>query len=555
MRILVAMLILLSPAYASPQASNSKGPVNPYECLDTSAVRGEGLKAIRTRVRDMLDRNPQDALSLCKVAELMKKTGDSRAREYYEKAIRAAPGEPAYELFLADYLRNFRGARHPLFPEAEHHYYEGLRKFNELGSKQAVDEETGRRIERGLVALYQEDGLPVLHWKSNPVSAGDSIERPFMFFSTINRYAQSTTDVDRIDDVRGFTSEALFSSTLRANQPLSRLELERMARTKATVETSSHFRFRYKGAPALEAFYGFRNVRDAKITDFSNPTEFNDVSLHEYGVAVERSINLYPYFDTFLRGSFKRIKREGLIDRSPQTNDHVDQFEFHAAVSRFVGPDKANFEFAYVRQGIEEQTQTRSRRDREIIAGTFTYQLFRPIAVLQSVYENRFETRGIDLFGGILHDRESFGPVDVKRDDYFVGAAFKGLGAFDVTVQPTLFTQNVEGDAFQNSSQYRTNLAVLYRVIDEEKHPAIPEGGGIFHTAFLHLVFPFKHDVAIDGIKDFENYRVGVGLDGKFFTTGARKTTFLASVRYDFIRFHRLDKNRNLLGFSLSMGF
>jgi hypothetical protein len=87
-------------------------------------------------------------------------------------------------------------------------------------------------------------------------------------------------------------------------------------------------------------------------------------------------------------------------------------------------------------------------------------------------------------------------------------------------------------------------------------------------SGFCEFDRPFKKDIAINGLKAFENYKVGVGLNMKFFHRGfgasespidlARHftgTTFLVSVRYDHQRFHRLDKSANLFSLSVSMGF
>lgn len=520
------------------------------------AYKENSLKQISARIVALTRHPPSDAPGLCALAELMKRVGDSRAEWYYKEAIRQRPDEPAYELFFADYLRNFRGALHPLFSEAEQHYFKGLEKFKQITDPQPFDEVTGRRLERGLVALYQEDGLALFHWKSNAVDKTDYLERPFWFYSSINKYVESPSDIDRVDDTRSFTSEALFaSSSLKLNRPLTESELEQIVRPKTTFETLNRFRFRYKEAPAFDLFYRYRDVEDAQITNFSEPNRFNDVSLREYGASVEKSLNLYPYFDLFLRGTLKRIRREGIIEFLPSAEEKINHYETNMALSRFIGPDKVNFDFTYVFQDIDQQIQTPDRRSREIIAGKLTYQLLRPIPLLESVYENRFETRGLDIFVGTLYDRETFGVVDVKKKDYFAGAALKGLGAFDIILQPTFFTGDVEGDRTQRNSQYRTNALLLYRIIDEEKRPEVPEQGGAFATAFLHLVFPFKHDVAISGPKDFENTRIGVELDAKFFTTRLRKTTFLTSLKYDYQRFHRLNRRLHLFSFNISMGF
>jgi hypothetical protein len=85
----------------------------------------------------------------------------------------------------------------------------------------------------------------------------------------------------------------------------------------------------------------------------------------------------------------------------------------------------------------------------------------------------------------------------------------------------------------------------------------------------VHLVVPGRKDFARDGLKDFENTKIGIGLDAKLRRRGYREadensdvanqpfrgTTYLVSVRYDHQRFRRLHKNLNLFSLGISMGF
>lgn len=533
--ITTSLLIFLTCLNVSAQHGGQQEQKDPFAIQGVAT--GKSLRDIRREIKIRLKNlrpdecktpDPDKALFYCEIAELMKRAGDYRAAEFYECAIKADPNEPAYDYLLAEYLRNFRGAQHPLLPQAERHYFDALSKIEFNPSIRGL-------IERGLVALYSEDGIPIAH---------RNLEIPFSFFSTTNIGGRFTSDPDRVDDVRSFTSEALFaSSSDRLNRSLSEAELNRVARSKDEFETFNRFRFRYKSIPAFDFFYRHREIDNAQITRFDRPNEFNDVKLNEYGIAAEKSVDFAPLFDLFLRGTYKRIARQGLIEFSSTSYERVNDFEANAVVSRFVGPDKINLEFIYAYQDINPDGQP--RRDRSIVGGRFTYQLFR--ASLQQVYKRRFSTRGIDFFSGVLHDRESFGKIDINRNDFFIGAAAKGIGRFDFTVQPTFFTSDVRQSAFQKNSQYRTNVTVLFRILDEEKQEDNP--------AFLHLVVPFRHDVAREGLKAFENFKAGIGLNAKFFTRGSRRTTFLASLSYDYQRFPKLSKTLNLFGLNLSVGF
>lgn len=520
------------------------------------------IEKIYSEIKKLKALQSQDAHSLCVTAELMKRVGDYQAEEYYKKAIDANESEPAYELFYADYLRNFRGPQRPLFPEAEEHYYEALRKLGRLKQTknwQSFDHETERRVERGLITLYQEDGLPFLYWKSNSIDKESFLKRPFMLFSAINKYTNSTTNLDEVDDVRDFTSEALFaSSKIRLNRSLTEDELKEIIRTKEQFETLNRLRFRHEHWPIFDVFYKYREINNAQITNFFEPNKFNDVNLNEYGIAIERPFNFSPDFDLFLRGIYKKTDREGIIEFLPDRKEDIDHYEVKAAISRFLGPNKINLEFTYVFQDIDPDINNPPKRDRQIFGTTLTF--------LQPLYELRFETRGLEIFGGLLHDKERYGDVDVKKNDYFMGSSLKGfkliekLNTFDITIQPTVFTSEVGDDKSQDNFQYRTNVTLLYRILDEEKIPGIPKKVMGIHPAFLHLVIPFRHDIAIDGPKDFENFKVGIELNTKSFIKTSQETkvlgtTFWASLKYDYQRFYRLDKDLNLYSFNISIGF
>jgi hypothetical protein len=145
----------------------------------------------------------------------MKHAGDSRAEELYQRAIAADPGNPAYELFYADYLRNYRGSQRPLFPQAELHYLLALQKSQARRKQSKGDDpeqgELASRIERGMIALYQRDGVPLIAPRLiESAAAGLSLS-----VSSINRYAETLTDFDEVDDVRIFTSEAAFAQVRR----------------------------------------------------------------------------------------------------------------------------------------------------------------------------------------------------------------------------------------------------------------------------------------------------------------------------------------------------
>lgn len=523
--------------------------VNPFKQLDEASrlTSSRGLEGIRRDIKERLQKPIENAGQYLLIAELMKRVGDSRADEYYQKAIAADDTDPAYELFYADYLRNFRGPGRPLFPAAEKHYLQAQKKLRHGDGQRDWDLETDRRVERGLVALHQEDGLPVINLQE------DDISRPLLLFSSINRFAQLTGDFDNVADARAFTSEALQASS-RVNQNLSDDVLRRIIRAKQQGETVNRFRFRYHASPLVQFSYKYRKIERGQITDFGDPNKFNRVQVDEFGISVEKPLAVSHYFDLLLRGTYTRAKREGLIETVPHAKENINQYEGRAALSRFFGPDKSIFETVYVFQDIQQEVATPIQRSRQIVGAKFTYELLR--FSLDSTYRNRFETRGIHFFAGVLDDRERFGTARLIKNDYFVGSSIREAGSYEITIQPTIFTSRVDGVSNQlRNSQYRTNFNFLWRIKDEEKEPGLPEKLHWLNPAFIHLAIPFKHDVTIRGLNKFENYDIGIALNTKFFRTGSQRTTFLISASYKFQRYYKLNRNLNLLSFDVSMGF
>jgi len=494
-----------------------------------------------------------------KIAEMMKRLGDYEAPNYYEKAIAADPEEPCYEVFYGDYLRNFRGALTPLFPAAEVHYTEGRRKLQARKRRhekafQAADHDTERFLNRGTSALYQQDGVALLSRSSSGKVRDNYVTVPYVFLGSINRYAQSTSDLDADSDIRDYTSGMLFAqSDARLRTPLSADQLRSMIRTEKAAETLDRFRFRYKAMPVIDLYYTHRQTADAQITTFFLPGQFNDFRLNVYGVAAQKPFVIAGQLDASILARFEVDQRWGLIEFVPGAKERISNYQLQAGVSRFLGPDKATVQFISARQHIHpEISPTQPNRYRRFLGGNATYSIFRRVPFLQPAYDKRYDTRGWDIFAGVLADNESFPPAIVKRRDYFVGTALKGVGRFDFTVQPTWFTSRADGDRSQRNAQYRTNFIALFRILDEEKR--IPENDTGFYLAFLHLVVPFRQDVAYVGPAAFENFRTGIELDSKWITY-SRWTTSLVSVRYDRQRFTQLDKNKNAFAVLVSVGF
>lgn len=533
---------------------------------DTSNVCREALKVAKqvdckgkTPESACADEQPGAVRFFC-VAEAKKRLGDYEANAYYQRAIDADPAEPCYDSFYADYLRSFRGALTPLFPESEFHYFQALKKLASRKGNlfQAADKETEEYVKRGLSALYQQDGVAVAMRRRDGT---DAIEEkiPLMFLGTRDRYAQSTADLDREADVRDYTSEAVFAeSAQRLNRPLTKQELRGMIRDKKAAETVDVLRFRHGSMPVIDIYYGHRQTDNDQITKFVLPDQFNTLRLSEYGTTVQKPFTIANALDASVSGTFELDQRWGLIEFIPGAEERILNYTAQAAASRFVGPDKVNVQFTYAYQTIHPEVAQAPQPDRhrEFVGATATYQLFRPVRFLQDAYDQRIDTRGWDFFAGFLNDTELFPPINVRRHDYFVGTSLKGManGHVDFTFQPTWFTSSVEGNPSQHNGQYRMNFNTLFRIIDEDHNDGIPRKEPGLHLAFLHIVIPVRYDQAVTGPAFFENYKIGAEVDAKLFTY-SRWATFLVSVRYDHQWFFQLDKDARIYSIAVSLGF
>lgn len=499
------------------------------------------------------------AYEYCIVAELMKRVGDPEAEEYYRKAISADPENAEYRWILGDYFRNFRGPQQPLFPKAEERYDEAAEK-TPVDQRHCRNRELFCYIHRSLIALYERDGVPFV-----PPSEGITKTKPHVFFSTRNTFGRLLTDVGEIDEVRDFTSETLFASSReRLNRDLSEDELRSIIRPKQQFDTFNRFRVRYKALPVLDLFYQHRTVQDAQITNFFVPNQFNDVHVNLIGGALEAPVDLYPAFDLLLRGEVRGAKREGLIEFLQDASEDVTTLVGKAVLSRFVGPDKGNLEVTVAFDRINQNVANPIKRRVLIVAPTFRYQLFRPLPLLGAPFERSLAPQSSEFFAGAAWNRETFGSVDVWKQDFFVGLSarhMRGIGkgqSFDITVQPTLFTSERDGKDAQGQTaeplgnqQYRTAVTLLYRIYDKENVPYV-----IPPVAFVNLVFLGSHDLALKGPKDFENFKVGGQLDAKFIIAALQGgTTVLASARYELQRFFRLDRDVHLFLLNVSLGF
>lgn len=495
-------------------------------------------------------------------AQSLWQAGDPEAEQCYRKAMapQATPTSPEYDWACGEYMRNRRGPLQPLFSEAEDLYYQALKK-NDARPEDSASRTLRSQVHRSLTLLYERDGLPLF----NRIDRG----RPFVFLSTQNTVTRSLADLGDVDEVRAFTSEALFAASLeRLNRALSQAELRGIIREKTQIDTFNRLRLRYHAFPVLDLFVQHRDIDDAQITKFRAPNRFNDVTFTLYGGAVEKTLALYPVFDVLLRGEVRHVHREGLIEFVPEATEDVLSVVGRAVFSRFIGPDKASLELTVVSDDIDQNIATPIKRRLFIVAPTFRYEIFRPLGGLFGDPAKLPIARRSEVFAGAALRQETFADVEVQEQDFFAGLALRNLRgfrdeqSFDITLQSTLLTAEREGRDAQGRAvealahrQYRTSVVLLYRLVDKERE--IPEHQAtIPPVAFLNLVLLGSHDLAVRGPRDFENLKLGGGLDAKFLLEALQGgTTFLASARYEFQRFYQLDRDAHLFFVKVSMGF
>jgi|CZKX01.1.fsa_nt_gi hypothetical protein len=573
----IIRLVLLAPiaiALASVANGQQRGddPFVAYECA--AKAGNERTRVIQQYVQAAVSRSPQPELgAACAqslvarkglrggsgnwfllIAELMKRVGDYRAPAYYQDAIDADANEAGYHFFYGEYLRNFRGPQEPLFPQAERQYLLAQQVLARVKGRlsAAWDPLIESRLARSLVALHQRDGLPL---------ALRSGGNPDLFLASVFRFAESNADLDRTSDVRDYTSAAAFAqSAARQGSPLTRDQLRSLIRIERPLDTFDRLRFRHDTMPVIDLIYDFRHTSNVAPEVYEPPFVFVPLQLNTWGISMEKPFTVAQAVDVSIQGSFQQTWRQGLIEYVPEGIEHINQFQGSTVLSRYIGRDKLNVSMVYVYQAIDPEVAGEANRERRMLAPTISYQFFRPYT-----FSEHFQTRGIEVFGGTLLDRETYPEPRginepdtlVWRKDYFGGIAARGLagGRWDVTFQPTFFSSAVRPDHTQDNSQYRTNVVVLYRIVDEEKMPALPGNRHGTHLAFLHLVFPLRDDVPRQGIGAYRNYKAGVELDSMWYNTTRSGISFLGSIRYDFQRFYALNKDQNLFTAGISVGF
>lgn len=503
----------------------------------------------------------------CVVAELMRVLGDDGAATLFARAI-ASTRDPGYELRLADYFRNARGPRSALFEQAERHYRAALDGVHSRATAPGIsDDAIAERATRGLMLMYQEDGLTLLPRKG---PHGREAPRPSISVMVGARVAMNTNDTPidassrpQVDDARRFTAEAMFAaSMLRKAQPLRKDELQAIARAPLRNELMVRGRVRTWPIGAFDLWYRHSQIHDGEITNFRLPDQRNDVVVSELGAGIARALDASPAFDLALAGDYRRVHRVGVVESAPDQAQDFDMFRLRPSIARFVGPDKLSLVAAHVVMmipDIEGGVIVERARGRMITSLDVDYALNRLLLVPHQL-------PAVRVFAGVAEDDETFGTRTVRRRDAHLGFEVPRLSGWDLHVQGSLFSGAVDvrapdpaqlsgQDPQQRQSQYRTTLVLLRRLIDEDARSGLPPATLGVRPSVLNAVITMRHDVAIRGLAAYDNVRGGVELAAKVLTVGAAGTAIFFSAGYDNQYFYSIGKDLHIVHLDMRMGW
>jgi hypothetical protein len=436
----------------------------------------------------------------CVIAELMKRTGDTKAAQHYEKAIELAPDAAGYELFYGQYLRWTRGAKYPVWHEAKLHYNRALEKV--AGYKKKGELEHYQRVIedwaiRGLIYLHESDGVVL---NTSPEKEPSNFELAYATLNCFNLHesecGEGNLDKQKVDGVRDYAGEHQFARSKWRAGPVG-FDLngvqKQILRTKTFKETKHRLRMRTPFL-TMDAWYAYKYGEDALIHNYFFPRSYtpnkidsngvsvpdslafvNDafapVTVHEYALSLIRPLNLYPVADVLLTGTARYIERKGTVEffgqpaqpgaSVPQVSgkdvgffgmgyandgvavERINQYELGMDWSRFLGPDKIYNENFALFQDISDLTFQPAGitldRKRYILATKLDYAFYRPI----SFPWGRMYTRGWHFRVGAFVDMEYWGDSFAKKEDFYAGTELRGISGWDLTLQSTIMNHTI----------------------------------------------------------------------------------------------------------------
>jgi hypothetical protein len=602
--------VVFALAFLWPLAAHSEpveGPeINPFACQGQaeSLENDRSIAEMRWELGKRLDPlfQPSDpptvrAIKLCVIGEMKKRVGDAGAVDYYLRAISENPQEPGFEMFAAKYYAGARGARGQVADLAEKHYYRALEKLDALRAQgrfrdfHAVVED---HVRKGLLVLYQQDGMPLLPWKAYPQHPSGYLA-PGVSVASQDSIGFDTRGGPGANETGGFMAEAgLFvirsrdnlvpEQRIQENLKIARFDI---ARNPLRLRSDNQLRLRHAFLGSLDFVYGVLTAKNAAITAFARPSErvvppggppiLNDVDVREIGGAYERVIGLYPLFDLKVAGGARRVRRVGTVEGFPDCAQDFNVYEVRPTLSRFVSSDKLTVGGVWVLMdmppvncaGGPTPDQATSVRGRRIAAATFEYAFYSPLLLprldLVSLHPYRTPTRGLYLYGGYVNDNEVFGDHRTINETYYGGARLEGPGPFDIGVTESYYvasgtqlnpTTRVEDPSLDLAGKtLRTSLVFATRLLNPDATPGVPPAWGPLALHSVNWVFPASFDKVTAGRDDFENFRVGTQLWWQLFGTGFGGPAFLFTLNYEYQYFYKIPKSVHNAGITIRLGW
>jgi len=566
------------------QAAPVEGPeINPFACQGQAEV-SEADRSIG-QMRDELARKmdplvlPSDpptvrAIKLCAVAELKKRVGDTDAIDFYKAAIDENPDEPGFEMFAGRYYGGARGARGAVVQMAEKHYYRALEKLDNLrstGRYRDYHRVVEEYVEKGLLVLYQQDGMPLLPWRAYPQHASGHL-LPALSIATQDVISMDTRDGAGANEVGGFTAEAGLYSIRNGGLQPQKTQLYEIVRQPLRMRSENQLRLRQTYLGALDFTYSLVKAKDAAITHFDHPEIRNDVDVREIGAAYERSVPLYPLFDLSIRAAYRQVHRVGVVEYFPTCAQNFPLYEVRPTLSRFVSSDKVQVSGTYVFMDIPAvdcagPPGPLDIRGRRIAAVTFEYAFYSPLLLpklsIASLRPYRTPTRGLYLYGGYVNDNEVFGDHRAVNETFYGGARLEGPGVFDIGLTEAMYVANgtrieLGGEtptSDLSGRSLRSSLVIGARLLNPDATPGIPGSWGPFAAHSLNWVFPASFDKVLSGRDDFENFRIGTQFWFQMFGTGFGGPAFLVTAGYDYQFYYRIPKHMHNVSLTFRMGW
>ena len=267
------------------------------------------------------------------------------------------------------------------------------------------------------------------------------------------------------------------------------------------------------------------------------------------------------------------MTRRGAIEFLPNKEEKFNLFEAKPSVSRFLGSDKLTLDGVYALLNVTDVVggipEERLRKE-YIRAVRLEYALYSPL-VLPTVEGGelttyRTPTRGFYFYGGFMQDDQVYGVRTVTRRDAYLGTRFEGPGAYDLTLQGTLYTSR--------TTYVEPNDLVPVVRVDPAHRPRATAPrwwcSAVLSIPTRRLVYPRPRGLcsghgepgvprdARPGALGAQGLReLSGGREGwlKLFGTGIGGTALLMTVGYDYQYFYRIVKSVHMAHASLRIGW